>query len=146
MAQITLKKATLKDIETVTALEKGASSKTYSARTTPAELKRFITKQAVFLIKNQQTTVGLLAYELIGKKRIHFNGLIIDPKFRRRGFARLALIATLNKLKKYPRTDLVAHPHNSAAIALYLSLGFIIEAWHDNHFGDGEARLELVKK
>lgn len=146
MAQITLKKATLKDIETVAALEKGASSKTYSARISPAELKKFITKQAVFLIKNQQTTVGLLAYELIGKKRIHFNGLIIDSKFRRRGFARLALIAILKKLKKYPRIDLVAHPHNSAAISLYLSLGFIIEAWHDNHFGDGEPRLELVKK
>jgi hypothetical protein len=32
------------------------------------------------------------------------------------------------------------------AECLYLSMGFIIESWLDNYFGDGEPRLMLVKK
>ena len=44
------------------------------------------------------------------------------------------------------RIDLVTHPHNSKIIGLYLSYGFIIEAWKDNHFGDGEPRIVLARE
>lgn len=52
----------------------------------------------------------------------------------------------LKKMSEYPRIELVAHPHNSPAILLYLSLGFIIESWENNYFDDGEPRLIMVKK
>lgn len=56
------------------------------------------------------------------------------------------MILALKKMTKYPRIELVVHPHNNPAISLYLSLGFKIESWRDNYFGDGEPRLVLVKK
>jgi ribosomal protein S18 acetylase RimI-like enzyme len=77
---------------------------------------------------------------------VNINGLVISPKFQGRGFARQAIQLILKKVKKYPRIELMVHPHNVPALSLYLSLGFMIESWHNNHFGDGEPRLVLVKK
>ena len=43
------------------------------------------------------------------------------------------------------RFDLVTHPENLPALNLYLSLGFNVESRSENHFGDDEPRLLLVK-
>lgn len=51
----------------------------------------------------------------------------------------------LDKLSKYSAIKLTVHPHNNKAIGLYLAMGFLIESWSDNHFGDGEPRLLLIK-
>lgn len=145
MNNILLKRATLKNIKEVTALEKLASSRTYSGRTTEDEVKNFIKNQFVFLIMYQEKVVGLVAYK-ITKKTVHFNGLVINPKFRRLGFAKQTLLLVLRKVSQYPRIELVVHPHNNPALALYLSLNFIIDSWKNNYFGDGEPRLMLIKK
>jgi len=145
MNKILLKRATLKNIKEVADLEKLASSRTYSGRVTEDEVKKFIKNQFVFLIMNQGKVVGLVAYTII-KKIVHFNGLVISPKFRRLGFAKQTLLLVLRKISKYPRIELVVHPHNNPALVLYLSLNFIIESWKNNYFGDGEPRLMLIKK
>lgn len=146
MAEIILKKATLKDWQEIAALERVASSKTYSARFEEDEAKDFIKDEFVFLIKKGDDIVGLVAYEEIKRGGVHINGLVITPQFRRKGFAREAMTLALKKMTKYSRIELVVHPHNNPAISLYLSLGFIIESWQDNYFGDGEPRLMLAKK
>jgi ribosomal protein S18 acetylase RimI-like enzyme len=146
MNNITLKPATLNDWTEIAKIEKLANSKTYSARVEEKEIKDFINDDFVFLIKSQNTVVGLVSFEVLKKKTAHCNGLVNYPKFRGKGFGNKAMTMVLKKMCKYPRVELVVHPHNNPAIGLYLSLGFIIEAWKDNYFGDDEPRLMMVKK
>lgn len=61
-------RATLKNLKDIAALERLASSKTYSARTSEKEIRNFIKDESVFLIKTQKDIVGLVAYEVIKKK------------------------------------------------------------------------------
>lgn len=146
MNNILLKRATLKDIEEITKLEKEASSKTYVARINTNDLKCFIENDFVFFIKHKSIVVGIVAYQVLKRKIAHFHCLVIDKKFRNKGFGKQAMRLILKRMPKYSRIELVVHPLNSRAISIYLSLGFIIEACHNNHFGDGEPRLVLAKK
>lgn len=145
MNNISLKKATIKNIKEIAELEKLASSKTYSARVNENEIKNFIKNDVVFLIKRQNNYIGLVSYEIVKRKTAHINGLVVNPKYRGKGYARQAMLILLKKIQTYPRIELVVHPHNNPAICLYLSLGFIIESWKNNYFGDGEPRLMLIK-
>jgi len=146
MANIFLERATLKDSKEVTKIEKLGSSKIYHAVTKKDKILDYIKNDFVFLIKNNDIVVGLVSFKVIKKKTASCNGLVIYPKFRRKGFGIKAMSLVLKKMSKYPRVDLVVHPHNNPAISLYLSLGFTIEAWQDNYFGDGEPRLVMIKK
>jgi len=146
MNNITLKSATLNDWKEIAKIEKGANSKTYSARTGEDEIKKCVTDDFVFLIRNKDVIVGFVSFEVIKKKTAHCNGLVIYPRFRGKGFGVKAMTLVLKKMNKYPRVQLVVHLHNNPAISLYLSLGFIIESWKDNYFSDGEPRLVMVKK
>ncbi|HNX10964.1 MAG TPA: N-acetyltransferase [bacterium] len=146
MGNIVLKRATLKDAKEVLALESSANSRTYSARISEKALNHFIKNEFVFLIRKGSKVVGLISYEVKRGKTMHLNGLVIKPELRGQGFARQALSSLLKKKLGYSRIELVVHPHNTPALTLYLSLGFMIESWQDNYFGDGEPRLLLVKK
>jgi len=99
----------------------------------------------VSLVKKKDKIIGLVAYKIL-KKKIHINGLIIDPEFRGKGFTREAMVLAFKKMPKKLPLELVVHPHNNSAISLYLSLNFIIKSWSENHFGDGEPRLLMIKK
>jgi len=68
------------------------------------------------------------------------------PKFRNKGCATAALKWISSKLKKFKRIDLLTHPHNTAAIRAYFKLGFVIDSWVDNPFGDGEPRIRMIKE
>ena len=146
MTKILLEKATLEDLKEIADLEKIAGSKTYSPIIGDSELETYINNESVFLIKRQNVVIGSVAYKIVKRNIAHLDGLIISPKFRRKGFARQTMTIILKKVSQYHRIELSVHPHNNPAIRLYLSLGFVIESWEDNYFGDGEPRLILVKR
>jgi len=78
MNNISLKKATLKNLKEIADLEKSASSKTYSARVNENEIKNFIKNDVVFLIKKQDNYIGLVSYEIVKRKTAHINGLVVN--------------------------------------------------------------------
>lgn len=98
------------------------------------------------MIKKDNISIGLISYEELSADKAHIDGLVINEDHRGNGFSKKAMLILLEKLSTYSRIELVTHPHNNKAICLYLSLGFFIESWLDNYFGDGEPRLMLVKK
>jgi ribosomal-protein-alanine N-acetyltransferase len=51
----------------------------------------------------------------------------------------------LEEAKGCARIDLVTHPDNAAAIALYGSLGFALESRKEDYFGDGEPRVVMQR-
>ncbi len=141
-----LKRATLKDFEEVKKIEKSAASQTYAAYIEEKDLRKFIKNEFVFLIKNGKNTVGGIAYHLRKNGCARMTNLALLPEYRGKGFGTQAIVLLFKKVNKFKKIDLTVHPHNSRAIALYLSLGFVITSWENNYCGDGEPRLILERK
>jgi len=97
------------------------------------------------LIKCNNITIGSISYRIQKKGSVRLETVVLYPKYRNKGLGAQAILLLLKKIKNFKRVDLTVHPHNSQAIILYLSLGFTIESWIDNCYGDGEPRLMLFK-
>ena len=147
MSEITFQKATINDVDTFIEIEKtSVGLKMYSSMTDPEEAKEEIENNEVYFIKKDGQNVGSTEYQIKGPDEAYLGGLIIKPEYRGQGIARKAIEFRLEKLEGTKRLWLVTHPHNSKMVRMYLSYGFIIEAWKDNYFGDGEPRLVLSKE
>lgn len=144
---ITLQRATIEeDLNTFLSLERSvADSKFYSAILTEEEAKEEFKNNLIFLIKLDDIVVGSIAYETKSPDHVYISGLVVEPKYQGRGIGRAALTMLIDKFADIKRVDLVTHPQNTPALLIYLSLGFVIESWHDNYFGDGEPRVTLAK-
>lgn len=143
---IDLQKATVNDVEIFLALEQSvAHLKTYSAITNKKEALNEFKSSTIYFIKKDDAIVGSIEYQMKNADNAYVSGLVVEPHFQGQGIARAALTKVLEELNDIKRIDLVTHPHNTPALMLYLSLGFIIEAWKDNYFGDGEPRIMLAK-
>ena len=143
---LTLERATPADLEVYMALEQSVKNpKTYPASTTQKEALDELTKSRVYFIKKEGHIVGNIGYEIKAEDSAEITGLMIDPRYQNQGIGREALIAILDELKGIRRIDLVTHPENEPALALYQSLGFHIESRVEDYYGDGEPRLVLVK-
>lgn len=146
---LSYKQATEEDWELVRDLEKEAASITprfFLAYNSEKEMKDYINKSKVFLVMKDEEPIGTVAYKSEEPNHVYIEGLTIIPKYTGKGYATAAMEWLLNHIKDTNLIDLVVHPHNNAAIRIYLKFGFQIEGWKDNYFGDGEPRLKLVKK
>lgn len=147
MEKIILQRATLlNDFKEVFLLEKNTRSKTYMAATTKKDVIEYFKDSRIFLIKKDSETIGLTSFKKKPGSHAHINGLIIKPKFRGQGFSRQAMLLLFKKMLGIKHISLEVHPQNVPALSLYLSLGFVIDFWVDNRFGDGEPRLIMIKK
>jgi ribosomal protein S18 acetylase RimI-like enzyme len=123
------------------------NSLTYSALTKDEDIKNEITGSVVYFILEGDKVIGDISYTLKQPDHAYISGLLIHPDFRSKGVARQAMNWLLEKdLKNVSTIDLVTHPHNTGAIKLYLSLGFVIDGWKDNYFGDGQPRIYMIRK
>ena len=149
MSKIHLKKATIKEIPVLLSIEKKIDGlKTVSAMTTEKDWQdEFGKKDAeIYLIFEDGIIVGDTSYEKRPDGSAYLSGLVIEPKFQGQGIGRKVMEIIMKELKNAKTIKLVTHPENSAAIKLYLSFGFVIKAWKDNYFDDGEPRIELIKE
>ncbi|MBI2278938.1 MAG: GNAT family N-acetyltransferase [Candidatus Brennerbacteria bacterium] len=145
--KISFEKATVEDVDQFVTLEKKVVGlKTYSGITGKEEAKTEIEQNEVYFIKKEDKVVGTTEYQIQGPDAAYLGGLVVDPEFWGQGIARQAIEFRLDKLRDIKRVWLVTHPHNSKIIRLYLSYSFIVEAWKDNYYGDGEPRLVLARE
>lgn len=146
---IQFRKVTTKneDIDKFLEVEKTvAGLKTYSGIIDKEEAKKEIENNEIYFIIKDGEIVGSTEYQIKSQTHAYLGGLVIIPRFQGQGIAREAVKFRLKKLKDIKRIDLVTHPHNSKIIILYLSLGFVIESWRDDYYGDGEPRIVLVRE
>ena len=149
MANIILKKATIKDIPVLLAIEnKLANLKTFSAMTSEKEWQDEFSKDnvVIYLILKDEIVVGDSSYERKPDGSVYLSGLAIDPQFQKQGIGREVMRLTMEELNNVKTIRLMTHPENSGAIKLYLSFGFVIKSWKDNYYGDGEPRIEMIKE
>ena len=142
---IMLKKAANSDISILLELEKSvAGSILYSPMLTEDEWLVALDIGVIYLIEKDNTVVGNISYEKKKNGNVHISGLVVKPEFQGQGLGRAALIKVLQELKNIKRIDLVTHPKNTKALALYQSLGFVVELQKENYYGDGQPRLIMV--
>jgi len=145
--KLNLKRAAIEDIDRFLDLEKlAAGTLIYSAMTDRKDALDEISKNTVYLIEKDGEIVGDISYEIRDGKTAYISGLMIDPRFQGQGVGRQAMAMIMEELKGMEKIELVTHPRNTKALMLYLSLGFEIEKWKDNYFGDGEPRVSMAKK
>ncbi len=142
---IVLHKATAQDVDDFLVLENSVDgTHTYSAMTNREEALKDFEENTVYLIKKGNAVVGNISYKIESSSHVHISGLVIAPLFQGRGIGKEALETILKEHKNVERVDLVTHPENTRAIALYESLGFKVESQKENYYGDGEPRLVMV--
>lgn len=141
--------ATDKDWQILLELEQEASSKYYHAYTEKEDIEKYLKSSNIFMLKaDDGKIIGSISYEDKGSQKAYFDGLIVRKSLRGQGIASQAMDTLFSKLvdQGFESIDLLTHPHNSAALRLYLRMGFVIQEWIDNPFGDGEPRLTMIKK
>ena len=99
-----------------------------------------------YFIKKSGVLVGTAAYRKREDESYYISNMAVDPTYRKQGIARKALDFILKKCKNTWRIDLVTHPENFRSIPLYESFGFFAESRIEDFYGDGEARIVMVKK
>ncbi len=146
--KITLSPVSPNDIDLLLELEQEASSKYYHAYTKKADIQNYIDNSNIFLVKNSNEVLGSISYEDKGSGKAYFDGLITRKTQRGKGVASKAMEKLFKMLddKGFQSISLLTHPHNSAALRLYLKMGFVVQFWVNNPFGDGEPRIKLVKE
>jgi RimJ/RimL family protein N-acetyltransferase len=142
---LTFLPATEEDWKTVTMIEKACETETFLAYTSEEDSRKYLRQSRVFFIKLGEENIGTISYEEKFVDHAYIDSMTILPEHRRKGYASEAMHWLMEKLVSYKTIDLVTHPRNSASICLYLKLGFIIDSWHDDYFGDGQPRLHLVR-
>lgn len=141
---IRFRKATIKDWKLVEELENAAKNSFYLSRKGEENYKNYIKNCQVFLISIDKKVIGTISYKIEKNNNILINGLTILPEFRGQGIATISMGKLLNTLKN-KNLSLVVHPENTPALLVYLKHGFTIKEWRDNHFGNGQPRLYLIK-
>jgi len=146
MEEITLKRATLEDIDKILEVEKSViGTKIYSGLAGRDDTTKEITDNFFYLIEKDGKVVGDIAYEMKDDGQAYISGLAVDKKFQRQGIARKAMQMLLEQLKDIKLIGLVTHPENEPAINLYKSFGFKqIGEPMENYFGDGEPRIKML--
>jgi ribosomal protein S18 acetylase RimI-like enzyme len=119
-------------------------ARTYGPVTDLAAALREIDENRLYLFRLEGTIVGSAAYRVRGDGSVHISSVTVHPDYRRRGVARAAMRFLLELNPEAARIDLVTHPENAPALALYSSLGFVIEERLEDYYGDGEPRLMLA--
>lgn len=143
--KITLKGATVADIDDYIALEKKVDGKTYHALVLEEDIIGKEGSDNIILFKVGAKTVGHITCQTKDDGSIHLGGFAIDPEYQGKGYGRKFMELILEKAKTAPKIDLVTHPDNVKAINLYRSFGFEIVKTKENYFGDGESRIIMQK-
>lgn len=143
---ISLRRATIQDVDLYMELEKSVATHLYVGTTDSKEVEDNLENNVVYFIEDEGRVVGSVEYEFVSADHAHLWGLVVLPEFQGKGIGKEALKKVLEELEGISLVDLVTHPENTRAIALYESLGFRIAERKENYFGDGQPRLVLEKK
>lgn len=148
MSLITFQKVTEKDLVTYMNIENSAVvPKIYPWVVSMEEAKERINDEyPTLFIKKDGDIVGNVRYSLSGPDNAYIKAISIKPEFQGQGIATEAMRHLIEgELKNVQRIDLVTHPENEKAVAMYSKLGFIIESRKENYYGDGEPRIVMAR-
>lgn len=144
--EIKLKRATEADIPNILEIDKSViGTKLYHGLTGSKNRMKDFSENTFYLMKLGEENVGYIAYEKKEGNRVYIRWVALKKEFQGQGIAKKALQTLIGQLKDVKIIDLVTHPENEKAIALYKSLGFQQDGEQmENYFGDGEPKIKMV--
>jgi ribosomal protein S18 acetylase RimI-like enzyme len=141
-----LKRAAVSDVDLVVTFEaEVADPKLYGEPLGPAAVASEILASQYYLhlVNDSIAATGALRWRDDGS--VYLSNVAVHPRVRRKGYARAMMCHLLRHCHgandRAQSIDLAVHPDNTAARALYVSLGFVPDVVRENYFGDGEPRL-----
>jgi ribosomal protein S18 acetylase RimI-like enzyme len=141
-----LAEASVEDATTLLDIEKRVGvPRIYEPRLTLEDTLKEIAENCLYFITLEGKPIGTASFRQHAEGTVYIGNIAVDPLYRSNGIARAAMEFLLNKTNHATRLELVTHPDNTAALSLYRSLGFMIEASIGNYFGDGEPRVRLFR-
>jgi len=143
---IKLKKAILEDIPSILEVDESVTgTKLYHGFAGSDDRQKDFVENIFYLIEKDKKDIGYVAYSDIEKDKIYIRWLAVKKDFQGQGIAKKAMQILINQLKNIETVELVTHPENKKAIALYKSLGFKqIGTQIENYFGDGEPKIKMI--
>ena len=142
--EIFLEPANIDDWKEVKEIEQKVSNRLFFSFTKEEQFINYLKNSKVFFIEAEGKRVGTISYE-VKDDYVEIDSYTLLSDYRGKGIAKEALKQILEKIG--PATvKLFTHPENTPAIINYLKAGFVIKGWENDHFGDGEPRLLLVRK
>ncbi len=143
---IILERVTPSDVSEFLKLEQGVyDQKLYPSVENEKDALQEIVSAETFFIKKEGCIVGTIAYKRKNEDIAEITGVMIDPLYQGKGLGWCALMQVLSLLKECKRIEIVTHPENQKALALYKSAGFKVESRIEDYYGDGEPRFVLIK-
>jgi ribosomal protein S18 acetylase RimI-like enzyme len=143
-SQLTFRRATLADADRLAAHEQRIGEpRLYGPPLDREACVREITGNVFYFVETEGVLAATAAWARRDDGSAYFSSIAVDPDFRRRGIARAAMLFLLEEAWDCEPIELVTHPDNAAAIALYRSFGFEIEGRKEDYFGDGEPRVVM---
>lgn len=145
---LTLQPATLSDWQEIGAIESNSGNACYKALTLEGELKEFLTESRVFFAINNGKKIGSVGIKQLSDKQAQLVNLSIMPEYRGQGYGKELVEVTVQEATRlgFETIMLLVHPTNTTAQIMYLKCGFIVTAYKENYFGDGEPRLVMERE
>lgn len=143
---VTLQEITKHDISKFIEMEKKVAGKTYTAWTTEKMVTEGMKRGRVYFIKDGENVVGHVYYQIKNGSVLSLDGIVTDPQYEGKGFAKQALEQIFKNEKGISAVELTVHPDNERAMKLYTSLGFKEIQRRENFYGDGQPRVILRKE
>lgn len=137
-----------KDISIVMRLEHSMPHSTLWEPATVEDQMRIINSGNMFGMYTNDVLIGKVGFWQSPDDGWEVDGLIIDAPFRNRSYGSQLFTYAMERIskKEHPTSYvLYTHPHNIAAIILYLKAGFIVTGFHTNKYGPGKDRLRMIK-
>jgi len=111
-------------------------------------LPPFIRYGRVFVLLDQETVVAAAEYmrSFADPQHAYLFGLAVKKAYRGRGLGKLLLTRSLKSLQRggFRTVSLTVDPQNTAAVNLYISLGFRQAGFCKDEYGPQQDRLLLV--
>lgn len=101
----------------------------------------YLKDSQVYLAYVKDAPVGTFSFREVDGE-VEVRQLLVLPKFQRHGYGQ-ALLDKLLSLNTGKSLWLATHPHNQAALLLYIKTGFVIFGYMENYYGDGQPRVLL---
>jgi ribosomal protein S18 acetylase RimI-like enzyme len=146
-SKLEFRRATPEDVDEYMALENTMlGNKKYSRSADRSEVLQEFSENEVYLIRKGEQLVGSVEYQMKDADTAYISGLLVHPDFQGTRVAYEAVQLLAERLQGIKRIELVTHPENRQILSISKKMGFKVVQRLENHFGDGEPRLLLVRE
>lgn len=144
--EINLRPMRLEDLPQVVAIEAQSHLEPWTQQAFRAELEGSLVAQPFVALRNEEIVGYVVPWFVVDEVQIA--NITVKENFRQRGLGRMLLehVLTLAAERRSRVVYLEVRDSNTAARALYESIGFVVEGMRPKYYGRGQEDAVLMKK